>query len=122
MHKAKGNGNAAIVIWGDGTAKREFLYAPDLADFLNTALTQFSQLPEVMNVGSGVEVSVNEMHQHMAKVIGYNGELQHDLSRPVGRKRRYLELSKQKELGWSPKTQFEEALVFTYEYLRGTLE
>ena len=62
MHKAKGNGNAAIVIWGDGTAKREFLYAPDLADFLNTALTQFSQLPEVMNVGSGVEVSVNEMH------------------------------------------------------------
>jgi GDP-L-fucose synthase len=122
MHKAKGNGNAAIVIWGDGTAKREFLYAPDLADFLNTALTKFSQLPEVMNVGSGVEVSVNEMHQHMAKVIGYNGELQHDLSRPVGRKRRYLELSKQKELGWSPKTQFEEALVFTYEYLRGTLE
>jgi GDP-L-fucose synthase len=122
MHKAKGNGNAAIVIWGDGTAKREFLYAPDLADFLNTALTKFSQLPEVMNVGSGVEVSVNEMHQHMAKVIGYNGELQHDLSRPVGRKRRHLELSKQKELGWSPKTQFEEALVFTYEYLRGTLE
>ena len=122
MHKAKGNGNAAIVIWGDGTAKREFLYAPDLADFLNTALTKFSQLPEVMNVGSGVEVSVNEMHQHMAKVIGYNGELQHDLSRPVGRKRRHLELSKQKELGWSPKTQFEEALVFTYEYLRRTLE
>ena len=122
MHKAKNNGNAPIVIWGDGTAKREFLYAPDLADFLNTALTKFSQLPEVMNVGSGVEVSVNEMHQHMAKVIGYNGELQHDLSRPVGRKRRYLELSKQEEFGWSPKTQFEEALTSTYDYLRGTLE
>jgi GDP-L-fucose synthase len=122
MHKAKDNGNAPIVIWGDGTAKREFLYTPDLADFLNTALTKFSQLPEVMNVGSGVEVSVNEMHQHMAKVIGYNGELQHDLSRPVGRKRRILELSKQEEFGWSPKTQFEEALAFTYDYLRGTLE
>lgn len=122
MHKAKDEGNAPIVIWGDGTAKREFLYTPDLADFLNTALTKFSQLPEVMNVGSGVEVSVNEMHQHMAKVIGYDGELQHELSRPVGRKRRILDLSKQEEFGWSPKTQFEEGLAFTYEYLRGTLE
>jgi len=122
MHQAKENGNAPVVIWGDGTAKREFLYAPDLADFLNFALYKFTELPEVMNVGSGVEVSVNEMHQHMAEVIGYNGELQHDLSRPVGRKRRYLELSKQNEFGWSPKTPFEEALMFTYDYLRGTLE
>ena len=122
MHQAKENGNKPIVIWGDGSAKREFLYAPDLADFLNTGLSRFSELPEVMNVGSGVEVSVNEMHQYMAKVIGYDGELQHDLSRPVGRKRRCLELSKQKEFGWSPKTQFEEALMLTYDYLRGTLE
>lgn len=122
MHQAKENGNKPIVIWGDGSAKREFLYAPDLADFLNTALSRFSELPEVMNVGSGVEVSVNEMHQYIAKVIGYDGELQHDLTRPVGRKRRYLELSKQKEFGWSPKTQFEEALMLTHDYLRGILE
>ena len=85
-------------------------------------MSRFAELPEVMNVGSGVEVSVNEMHQHMAKVIGYEGELEHDLSRPVGRKRRYLELSKQKEFGWSPKTQFEEALMLTHDYLRGILE
>ena len=122
MHQAKENGNKPIVIWGDGSAKREFLYAPDLADFLNTALSRFSELPEVMNVGSGVEVSVNEMHQYMAKVISYDGELKHDLTRPVGRKRRYLELSKQKKFGWSPQTQFEEALMFTYDYLREILE
>ena len=122
MHQAKENGNAPVVIWGDGTAKREFLYAPDLADFLNFALSKFTELPEVMNVGSGVEVSVNEMHHFMAEVIGYNGDLQHDLTRPVGRKRRYLELSKQNEFGWSPKTPFEEALMFTHDYLRGTLE
>ena len=122
MHQAKENGNKPIVIWGDGSAKREFLYAPDLADFLNTALSRFSELPEVMNVGSGVEVSVNEMHQYMAKVIRYDGELKHDLTRPVGRKRRYLELSKQKKFGWSPQTQFEEALMFTYDYLREILE
>ena len=122
MHQAKENGNKPIVIWGDGSAKREFLYAPDLADFLNTALSRFSELPEVMNVGSGVEVSVNEMHQYMAKVIRYDGELKHDLTRPVGRKRRYLELSKQKKFGWSPQTQFEEALSFTYDHLREILE
>jgi GDP-L-fucose synthase len=75
-----------------------------------------------MNVGSGVEVSVNEMHQHMAKIIGYSGELQHDLDKPVGRLRRYLDLQHQQRLGWSPKTPFEEALAITYDYLRRTLE
>ena len=122
MHQAKEHDNAPIVIWGDGSAKREFLYAPDLADFICFALKNFEALPEVMNVGSGVEVSVKEMHQHMAKIIGYTGELKHDLDKPVGRLRRYLDLHHQQRLGWSPKTPFEEALAITYDYLRGTLE
>lgn len=122
MHQAKEQNNAPIVIWGDGSAKREFLYAPDLADFICFALDNFESLPEVMNVGSGVEVSVNEMHQHMAKITGYTGELKHDLDKPVGRLRRYLHLHHQQRLGWSPKTPFEEALAITYDYLRGTLE
>lgn len=122
MHQAKEQDNAPIVIWGDGSAKREFLYAPDLADFICFSLENFEALPEVMNVGSGVEVSVKEMHQHMAKITGYSGELKHDLDKPVGRLRRYLDLHHQQRLGWSPKTPFEEALALTYDYLRGTLE
>ena len=122
MHQAKELGNAPITIWGDGSARREFLFASDLADFICFSLDNFESLPEVMNVGSGVEVSVNEMHQHMANIIGYTGELRHDLERPVGRLRRSLDLNHQKKLGWSPKTPFEEALAITYEYLRGTLE
>ena len=122
MHQAKEQDNAPIVIWGDGSAKREFLYAPDLADFIWFSLENFEALPEVMNVGSGVEVSVKEMHQHMAKITGYSGELKHDLDKPVGRLRRYLDLHHQQRLGWSPKTPFEEALALTYDYLRGTLE
>ena len=122
MHQAKEQNNAPIVIWGDGSAKREFLYAPDLADFICFALNNFESLPEVMNVGSGVEVSVNEMHQHMAKITGYTGELKHDFDKPVGRLRRYLNLHHQQRLGWSPKTPFEEALAITYDYLRGILE
>lgn len=122
MHQAKEQNNSPIVIWGDGSAKREFLYAPDLADFICFALDNFESLPEVMNVGSGVEVSVNEMHQHMAKITGYTGELKHDFDKPVGRLRRYLNLHHQQRLGWSPKTPFEEALALTYDYLRGTLE
>lgn len=122
MHQAKEQNNAPIVIWGDGSAKREFLYAPDLADFICFALDNFESLPEVMNVGSGVEVSVNEMHQHMAKITGYTGELKHDFDKPVGRLRRYLNLHHQQRLGWSPKTPFEEALAITYDYLRGILE
>ena len=122
MHQAKEHDNAPIVIWGDGSAKREFLYAPDLADFICFSLENFEALPEVMNVGSGMEVSVKEMHQHMAKITGYTGELKHDLDKPVGRLRRYLDLHHQQRLGWSPKTPFEEALAITYDYLRGTLE
>ena len=122
MHQAKEEGNAPIVIWGDGSAKREFLYAPDLADFICFSLDKFDDLPEVMNVGSGVEISVNEMHQHMANITGYSGEFRHDLDKPVGRLRRYLNLQNQQHLGWSPKTPFEEALAITYEYLRETLQ
>ena len=122
MHQAKEEGNAPIVIWGDGSAKREFLYAPDLADFICFSLDKFDDLPEVMNVGSGVEISVNEMHQHMANITGYSGEFRHDLDKPVGRLRRYLNLQNQQRLGWSPKTSFEEALAITYEYLRETLQ
>ena len=122
MHQAKQQDNAPIVIWGDGSAKREFLYAPDLAEFICFSLDNFEALPEVMNVGSGIELSVKEMHQHMAKIIGYTGELKHDMDKPVGRLRRYLDLHHQQRLGWSPKTPFEEALAFTYDYLRGTLE
>lgn len=122
MHQAKEQNNSPIVIWGDGSAKREFLYAPDLADFICFALDNFESLPEVMNVGSGVEVSVNEMHQHMAKITGYTGKLKHDFDKPVGRLRRYLNLHHQQRLGWSPKTPFEEALAITYDYLRGILE
>ena len=83
MHQAKQNDDAQVTIWGDGTAKREFLYAPDLADFICFAIDNFEALPGVMNVGSGLEISVNAMHKHMAKVIGYSGEFQHDLSKPV---------------------------------------
>ena len=121
MHKAKQQ-NEPIVIWGDGSAKREFLYAPDLADFICFALEDFQRLPEVMNVGSGVEVSVKEMHQRMAKITGFSGELKHDYDRPVGRLRRCLNLHNQQRLGWSPKTPFEEALAITYDYLKETLE
>ena len=121
MHQAKQD-HAPIVIWGDGSAKREFLYAPDLADFICFSLDNYEALPEVMNVGSGVEISVNEMHQQMAKIIGYTGKMKHDMDKPVGRLRRRLDLHHQQRLGWSPKTPFEEALALTYDYLRGILE
>jgi GDP-L-fucose synthase len=122
MHQAKQQGNAPIVIWGDGSAKREFLFAPDLADFICYSLDNFDQLPEVMNVGSGLEISVNEMHQHMASVVDYSGEFIHDYDKPVGRKRRVMDLHHQNHLGWSPKTEFKEALEHTYDYLLRSLK
>jgi len=121
MHQAKQSNHAPVTIWGDGTAKREFLYAPDLADFLCFAIENFEAVPEVMNVGSGLEISVNEMHRHMANVIGYSGEFKHDLDKPVGRLRRCLDLQYQQDLGWSPKTPFKQALESTYDFLLSSL-
>ena len=83
--------------------KTRISYAPDLADFICFSLDNFETLPEVMNVGSGIELSVKEMHQHMAKIIGYTGELKHDMDKPVGRLRRYLDLHHQQRLGWRQK-------------------
>ena len=121
MHQAKQSKQASVTIWGDGTAKREFLYAPDFADFLCFALENFDALPDVMNVGSGLEISVNEMHKHMADVIEFTGDFLHDFDKPVGRLRRCLDLKHQQALGWSPKTPFKQALESTYNYLLDSL-
>ncbi|MCK9618084.1 MAG: GDP-L-fucose synthase [Lentimicrobiaceae bacterium] len=118
LHSAKENNTDAIDIWGDGTARREFMYAGDLANFIWFAIANFNKLPNVMNVGLGCDYSINEYYETAAKIIDYHGKFIHDLSKPVGMKQKLVDTSQQKNLGWSPKFSLAEGIKETYNFYK----
>ena len=116
LHEAKVKGDKVVDIWGDGTARREFMYSGDLVDCMYKALSDLETMPEVMNVGLGIDYSVNEYYENCAKVVGYQGEFKHDLSKPVGMKRKLTSVAKANAWGWKNKTSLVEGLEKTYQY------
>lgn len=116
LHKAKTSGATTVDIWGDGLARREFMYAGDLADFITTAVTNFEKLPVLMNVGLGHDYSINEYYKIAAEVIGYKGQFVHDPSKPVGMKQKLVSIERLKNYGWQPKTSLAEGLAKTYDF------
>ena len=99
-----------VDIWGDGSARREFLYSDDLADFLLSSISRFEDFPSILNVGSGVDHSVNDYYQMIADVAGFEGTFTHDLSKPVGMKQKLMSSEKANGLGWNPPTLMREGL------------
>jgi len=116
IHEAKINRQASIEIWGDGTARREFMYASDLADFISYALEHFEKMPQNINVGLGHDYTINEYYDVVAKVIGYEGKFIHDLLKPVGMKQKLIDDTKLKEFGWMYKTSLEDGIQKIYDY------
>jgi len=111
-------GRHAVEIWGDGTARREFMFARDLADFIWTWLPRIQELPDVMNVGVGQDHSVTEYYEAIAKAVGYSGGFAYDPSKPAGMKRKLLDVTQQTDLGWQPKTSLAEGIQETLQYYR----
>ncbi len=99
FHEAKENGNPRVVIWGTGTPKREFLHVDDLAD-ASIYLMGLEDPPDWVNVGSGDEVSINDLALLVKKAVGYEGEIVHDTSKPDGTPRKLLDISLLNQLGW----------------------
>ena len=116
IHQAKKNDAKEVEVWGDGTARREFLYAGDLADGLIWSINQFDKLPKYMNIGVGVEMTIDEYYKKISKVIGFTGALTHDVTKPVGMIRKVVNTDIQTKLGWQPKTSLEVGLRKTYEF------
>jgi len=108
-----------IDIWGDGEARREFMYAGDLADFIFYAIENFEKMPQNLNVGLGHDHTINEYYQEIAKVVGFEGEFRHDLSKPVGMKQKLIDDAKLKEFGWECKTTLKNGLENTLKYFSG---
>jgi len=116
IYEAKLSGSAHVEIWGDGTARREFMYAGDLADCLVESVRRFDTLPDTMNVGIGEDASINEYYETVAEVIGYDGQFKHDLTKPVGMMRKLVSTDKTQAWGWRAKTSLRDGIAKTYDY------
>ena len=113
--KFQNSGGKSVMFWGDGTPKREFLYSEDLADACLFAMDHFENA-ELINVGSGENVSIKELSNTVASVVKYDGEIKWDTSRPNGTPNRPLDCSKMTKLGWKPKHTLSQGLQKTYDW------
>lgn len=113
--KFQNSGGKSVMFWGDGTPKREFLYSEDLADACLFAMDHFENA-ELINVGSGENVSIKELSNTVASVVKYDGEIKWDTSRPNGTPNRPLDCSKMTKLGWKPKHTLSQGLQKTYNW------
>ncbi|MDK8873119.1 GDP-L-fucose synthase [Paracoccus sp. SSJ] len=116
IHRARVEGHETVEIWGDGTARREFMYAGDLADAILRALADPSALPQVMNVGPGVDHTIDDYYRTVAEVIGWRGRFTHELGKPAGMRRKLLSVARQAEWGWAPRTGLREGIAATYAW------
>lgn len=116
LHQAKQQGLDSVEIWGTGQARREFLYAGDLADAVMRALTNFESLPSMINIGLGHDYTVNQYYEIAAKVVGYQGGFHYDLSKPTGMQRKLSDTRRAVEWGWQPGHTLEQGLAKTYQY------
>ena len=114
FHEAKVEGKESVTCWGDGSPLREFLYVDDLANLCVFLMNNYSG-NETVNAGSGKELTIKELTELVAKVVGYTGRVEWDHTRPNGTPRKLLDVSKAKQLGWTYKTELEDGIRLAYE-------
>jgi GDP-L-fucose synthase len=107
--------NEVVQLWGDGTAMREFLHVDDLAEAVNFLIDNYDS-DEAINIGAGKDISILELSNLISEVVGYEGPIKWDTSRPSGTPRKLLDTTKINSLGWSPKISLVEGVSTTYEW------
>ncbi|WP_283103466.1 GDP-L-fucose synthase [Shewanella chilikensis] len=124
FHEAKLNGDTKVIAWGSGKPMREFLHVDDMAAasvyVMNLAQTVYEANTESMlshiNVGTGVDCTIRELVETVAKVVGFDGEIEFDVTKPDGAPRKLMDVSRLKALGWQAKIELEQGLALTYEW------
>jgi GDP-L-fucose synthase len=115
MQKFNNSDGKSVTFWGDGTPMREFLYADDLADGCLFAMEHFENA-ELINIGSGENVTIQDLAKIIAGIVGYTGDIEWDTTRPNGTPNRPLDYSKMTELGWKPNHSLHQGLKKTYKW------
>jgi GDP-L-fucose synthase len=120
MHEAKYSNTPEVKVWGSGTPRREFLHVEDLADACIFLMENYNS-PEIVNVGTGVDISIRDLAHLIKRQVGYEGELIFDSTYPDGTPRKLLDTSMINKLGWYPKIELEDGVRSVYrDFLRET--
>jgi GDP-L-fucose synthase len=117
FHEAKNAGSDSITFWGTGSAKREFLHVDDLADSL-LHLMQTYDGSEIVNIGTGEDVSIKELAETIGRIVGYKGKIEWDSSKPDGTPRKLLDVSRLHGLGWKHTIALEDGIQSTYTWYK----
>lgn len=117
FHEAKERGDRQVVVWGTGSPRREFLHVDDLADAALYLMQHYDQ-PEIVNVGVGEDVSIRDLAELICEVVGYDGELAWDTSKPDGTPRKLLDVSRLHSLGWKAQIPLRQGIELTYSWFR----
>lgn len=115
VHEAKEHDKKELVVWGTGTPRREFLHVDDLADACFFLLQKYDS-PEFVNIGCGEDVSIRELAETVCDVLGFQGQLVFDTTKPDGTPRKLLDMSKLFSLGWKPSIELREGIRDAYEW------
>ena len=123
FHDAKINNAKSVVLWGTGKPKREFLYVDDMADACILMMEKFNPTKEqnekgeiFMNIGCGVDITILQLAKLVKSIVGFNGEIEYDLSKPDGTPRKLVDITKIKSLGWKPKVSLEKGIEKMYKW------
>jgi GDP-L-fucose synthase len=117
MHEAKENNRKQVDVWGTGYPQREFIFIDDLADACLFIMDNYDE-PEPINLGSGTAFSIRDLAESIREVVGFNGSIVYDTSKPDGMPIKSLDNSKVRDLGWSPHFSLREGLAITYNWYR----
>jgi GDP-L-fucose synthase len=115
VHEAKKSGAREIQVWGTGTPRREFLHADDLADACVFLLKNYAS-PELINIGSGTDVTIRELAELVCEILGFEGKLSFDPTKPDGTPRKLMDSSRLFSLGWKPKIPLREGIAQAYDW------
>tara|TARA_Y100001935_G_scaffold186873_1_gene155332 strand:- start:15965 stop:16924 length:960 start_codon:yes stop_codon:yes gene_type:complete len=117
FHEAKENGNSPVPLWGSGSPMREFLHVEDLAESVRFVMEYDGKLEyDLINAGTGVDLTIKELAETVQKVTGHEGEIQWDSSKPDGTPRKLMDVGRMKELGWTAKIGLEDGIKDTYQW------
>ena len=111
------SGSSYVEMWGTGKPLREFLHADDMADACVYLMQHYSG-SEHVNIGTGTDLSIRELAEMIARIVGFEGEIRHDLSKPDGTPRKLMDVSKLHQLGWKHSIDLEQGIKQVYEDFR----